>query len=110
MAVHASTSQRRQRAASDASSDAGDARRNKGKRAREAESDEEGDHERDLANLDIKDPVKTCRHLFLQALISRRTMPLDLADALYKECVRLCRGVLVLLHCEKAAKQSLSAS
>ncbi|KAJ8295788.1 Non-structural maintenance of chromosomes element 1 [Rhodotorula toruloides] len=91
MAVHASTSQRRQRAASDASSDAGDARRNKGKRAREAESDEEGDHERDLANLDIKDPIKTCRHLFLQALISRRTMPLDLADALYKECVRLCR-------------------
>ncbi|BGP01171.1 hypothetical protein RTG_01267 [Rhodotorula toruloides ATCC 204091] len=91
MAVHASTSQRRQRAASDASSDAGDARRNKGKRARQAESDDEGEHERDLANLDIKDPVKTCRHLFLQALISRRTMPLDLADALYKECVKLCR-------------------
>ncbi|BGP68793.1 hypothetical protein NBRC10513v2_002128 [Rhodotorula toruloides] len=92
MAVHASTSQRRQRAASDASSDAGDARRNKGKRARQAESDDEGEHERDLANLDIKDPVKTCRHLFLQALISRRTMPLDLADALYKECVKLCRS------------------
>lgn len=93
MAVHASTLQRRQRAESDASSDAGDARRNKGKRARDAESsDDEGDQERALANLDIKDPVKTCRHLFLQALISRRTIALDLADALYKECVKLCRG------------------
>ncbi|GAA5876564.1 hypothetical protein JCM16303_003581 [Sporobolomyces ruberrimus] len=47
--------------------------------------------QQDLANLDLVDPLKTCRHLFLQSLISRRVVPKDLALQIYKDCVKLCK-------------------
>ncbi|GAA5915810.1 uncharacterized protein JCM6883_006294 [Sporobolomyces salmoneus] len=47
--------------------------------------------QQDLASLKLADPLKTCRHLFLQSLISRRVMRKELAEQLYKDCVKLCK-------------------
>lgn len=46
----------------------------------------------DLAHLELQDPLKTCRHLFLQTLISRRVLTKELAEQLYDDCVKLCKG------------------
>ncbi|GAA6055373.1 hypothetical protein JCM3770_001077 [Rhodotorula araucariae] len=91
MAPHASTS--RARRSPSASSDEGGGRPAQArKRGQAADSESEEDvHAAELAALELKDPLKTCRHLFLQALIARKSLPLDKAQALYKECVRLCK-------------------
>ncbi|GJN87197.1 hypothetical protein Rhopal_000142-T1 [Rhodotorula paludigena] len=90
MAPRASTS--KQRAASPAGSSSGSegggAPRGNGKQ--QQDGDDELDHDAELDALELKDPLRTCRHLFLQALIARKTLPLDRAKALYQECVRLC--------------------
>lgn len=101
MAPRASTS--KQRAASPAGSssgsEGGSAPRGNGKQQQDrgagaAADDDELDHDAELDALELKDPLRTCRHLFLQALIARKTLPLDRAKALYQECVRLCNGAL----------------
>lgn len=45
-----------------------------------------------VVDLKLPKPKETARHLFLQSLISHRTMPLPNAKAAYKECCKLCRG------------------
>ncbi|GAA5998799.1 uncharacterized protein JCM10292_007241, partial [Rhodotorula paludigena] len=91
MAPRASTS--KQRAASPAGSSSGSegggAPHGNGKQQQQ-DGDDELDHDAELDALELKDPLRTCRHLFLQALIARKTLPLDRAKALYQECVRLC--------------------
>ncbi|TNY22392.1 hypothetical protein DMC30DRAFT_149002 [Rhodotorula diobovata] len=98
MAPRASTS-RAQRSASPSDDDGGPRQRNgkgkgKGKgegRTAADEEHDENDNAAQLAALDLKDPLKTCRHLFLQALVARKVVHLDTAKALYQECVKLCR-------------------
>lgn len=51
-----------------------------------------GGEGQDLDSLKLSDPLKTCRHLFLQSLMSRRVMRDDLAQQIYKDCVNLCKG------------------
>jgi len=102
MAPRASTS-RAQRSASPSDDDGGPRQRNgkgKGKgegRTAADEEHDENDNAAQLAALDLKDPLKTCRHLFLQALVARKVVHLDTAKALYQECVKLCRRALVSL-------------
>lgn len=93
MAPRASTS-RAQRSPSASSDDAARRRQRNHKQANgrrhASDDDSEGDNAAQIAALDLKEPLKTCRHLFLQALIARKTLSLDTAKALYKECVKLC--------------------
>ncbi|GAA5834913.1 hypothetical protein JCM9279_007145 [Rhodotorula babjevae] len=93
MAPRASTS-RAQRSPSASSDDASRRRQRNHKQANgrqhASDDDSEDDNAAQIAALDLKEPLKTCRHLFLQALIARKTLTLDTAKALYKECVKLC--------------------
>ncbi|GAA5901216.1 hypothetical protein JCM8208_002308 [Rhodotorula glutinis] len=93
MAPRASTS-RAQRSPS-ASSDDNSRRRQRNHkqtngRQHASDDDSEDDNAAQIAALDLKEPLKTCRHLFLQALIARKTLSLDTAKTLYEECVKLC--------------------
>ncbi|GAA6058787.1 hypothetical protein JCM10212_001903 [Sporobolomyces blumeae] len=54
-------------------------------------TDDQPDLDPEIAQLELKDRDKTCRHLFLQALIARRTLSSDLAKALYKDCTKVCQ-------------------
>ncbi|BGP38394.1 hypothetical protein JCM10450v2_002339 [Rhodotorula kratochvilovae] len=91
MAPRASTS--RAHRSPSASSDEGARRPTQArKRAQAADSESsEDENAAELAAFELKDPLKTCRHLFLQALIARKALGLDKAKALYKECVKLCK-------------------
>ncbi|GAA5976568.1 hypothetical protein JCM11641_001342 [Rhodosporidiobolus odoratus] len=48
-------------------------------------------YQKELDDLDIQNPKKTCRHLFLQVLMNRRTMTFDMAKEVYAKCVELCK-------------------
>ncbi|GAA5890608.1 hypothetical protein JCM5296_004313 [Sporobolomyces johnsonii] len=50
----------------------------------------DSDNDAELDALELSDPQKTCRHLFLQSLITRRSMTFELARKVYKECTKLC--------------------
>ncbi|GAA5942029.1 hypothetical protein JCM1841_005430 [Sporobolomyces salmonicolor] len=50
----------------------------------------DADNGAELDALELSDPQKTCRHLFLQSLIARRCMTFELARKVYKDCTRLC--------------------
>ncbi|GAA5921411.1 hypothetical protein JCM3775_003037 [Rhodotorula graminis] len=93
MAPRASTS-RAQRSPSASSDDASSRRQrsHKQSKGRQHASGDDSDDENaaQIAALDLKEPLKTCRHLFLQALINRKTLSLDTAKELYKECANLC--------------------
>ncbi|CEQ42967.1 SPOSA6832_04839, partial [Sporobolomyces salmonicolor] len=56
----------------------------------------DADNGAELDALELSDPQKTCRHLFLQSLIARRCMTFELARKVYKDCTRLCGGALLL--------------
>ena len=114
MAPRASTS-RAQRSPSASSDDAARRRQRNHKQANgrrhASDDDSEGDNAAQIAALDLKEPLKTCRHLFLQALIARKTLSLDTAKALYKECVKLCsRASLSLTLSLSPARNQLAGA
>ncbi|GAA6034883.1 hypothetical protein JCM8097_009349 [Rhodosporidiobolus ruineniae] len=45
----------------------------------------------ELDDLELKHPAKTCRHLFLQTLMNRRSMSVKMAKQVYHECCRVCK-------------------
>ncbi|GAA6000475.1 hypothetical protein JCM10207_008028 [Rhodosporidiobolus poonsookiae] len=57
-------------------------------------SDEDGDNANgahgNVDGLNLSHPDKTCKHLFLQTLVNRKVMTLDIAKEIYDECVRVC--------------------
>ncbi|BGP55455.1 hypothetical protein JCM8202_003538 [Rhodotorula sphaerocarpa] len=97
MAPRAFASQRRQPTAAAASSDSDDAQASRNAHKRQKQTHKRGskqqEQERDpeLEGLELGDPDKTCRHLFLQTLMSRKVVPLDAARELYRHCCRLCK-------------------
>lgn len=46
----------------------------------------------EIEALELTHPLKTCRHLFLQVLMARKSMDVETAKVMYDECVRLCKG------------------
>lgn len=57
-------------------------------------SGHENAYDLELAVLELDHPEKTMRHLFLQTLMSRKVVPFETARALYRHCVKLCKGEL----------------
>lgn len=115
MAPRASASQRRQPTAAAASSDSDDAQASRNAHKRQKQTHKRGskqqEQERDpeLEGLELGDPDKTCRHLFLQTLMSRKVVPLDAARELYRHCCKLCKGELApSLCCALAARTDRS--
>jgi hypothetical protein len=47
---------------------------------------------------ELSNPQKTLQHLFLQALISRRSITQVLARSIYKACTELCSGELAFFE------------
>ncbi|GAA5860008.1 hypothetical protein JCM8547_003056 [Rhodosporidiobolus lusitaniae] len=45
----------------------------------------------ELDALELQNPSKTCRHLFIQTLMARKQILSEMAKELYSECVRLCK-------------------
>ncbi|GAA6006996.1 hypothetical protein JCM11491_001471 [Sporobolomyces phaffii] len=69
----------------------GGARRRSRSPARNSGDDDNERGRGGLDQLELADPLKTCRHLYLQTLISRRVVSSELAERLYKDCVKLCK-------------------
>ncbi|BGP14349.1 hypothetical protein JCM10213_004476 [Rhodosporidiobolus nylandii] len=46
--------------------------------------------QKELDELKLQNPEKTCRHLFLQTLMNRRTMSFELAKEVYAKCIEVC--------------------
>jgi hypothetical protein len=100
MAPRASASNGRRRAAADSDDD--DDRRqpvagSSKQRQKNQANGIQAAYDAELDALELDHPDKTLRHLFLQTLMSRKVIPLDTARELYKHCVKLCKGELLLL-------------
>ncbi|GAA5887261.1 hypothetical protein JCM6882_002466 [Rhodosporidiobolus microsporus] len=96
MAAAASSSRRRDRRDSSSSGDDAPARstnnkKKQGKGKKDAPEEDGMDYAAELDALELPQPAKTCRHLFLQTLISRKTMSKEVAVDVYEECARLCK-------------------
>ncbi|ORY74283.1 hypothetical protein BCR35DRAFT_306732 [Leucosporidium creatinivorum] len=60
------------------------------RQVQESSDEDEGAGARLEAPVELRDPRKTLRHLFLQSLISRRCVKLTLAKKIYSKCLDLC--------------------
>jgi hypothetical protein len=99
MAPRASASNGRRRAAADSDDD--DDRRqpvagSSKQRQKNQANGIQAAYDAELDALELDHPDKTLRHLFSQTLMSRKVIPLDTARELYKHCVKLCKGELLL--------------
>ncbi|GAA5839833.1 hypothetical protein JCM11251_001227 [Rhodosporidiobolus azoricus] len=92
MAVASSSRRARSGSPSSGSDDAGPSRSTAQQKKKSGKKDKEGnDDAAELDALDLPDPAKTCKHLFLQTLISRKTMSKEMAMEVYAECVKMCK-------------------
>lgn len=55
-----------------------------------SEDDQQPQQGQNGQNVERPAPQKTVQHMFLQTLIARRMLTIEMADAVYNKCAELC--------------------